>query len=578
MFHKPIDNQWLPSLLYEENQDKQNFINDLLKDIIHNKSMRSLYLPLLPEEIVLNKVPYAIQFYLIDDLIHESLTNEKIAFIVTLKDVSEAIALKTTLDEERNQLEMLVEVYRNSNAIKAAIKDYHHFSEQIADLLTQKIPDQTKLKIIFRQVHTFKGMFSQMKFVESVKHLHAIEDKLNDIEKTGLYQGLKHIDFNHVLNDDLEFFKDKLGLDISSLQEEIVVKKSKLIELEAHLKTYGNHHEIKGLLEELQSIRAKSFKSLLDQYDHYIQDLSEKLNKPMDTFVVLGDDILVDHEIYRDFSNSLIHVIRNMMDHGIESQEERQASQKPLSGHIKAIVNLRDDMIELTLENDGQAIDLESIKQSAIQKGYDIKSYSDQAILQLIFEPDISTKDSVTKLSGRGVGLASVKYELERLGGRVDITSSDQKTTFTFKLPLYKGILSKEQLEKTFGRSVALYLDRYESKFSVSDQLCTLNDQWCGVKLPFTGLYQGDLLIYFEKENLIEFVKKHGFNEGDWQDYSKEVLKEVANTMIGNGLALLPGAGNLVELGLPEKIDISPETLKGYMIELEYMRIMIKLL
>lgn len=91
-------------------------------------------------------------------------------------------------------------------------------------------------------------------------------------------------------------------------------------------------------------------------------------------------------------------------------------------------------------------------------------------------------------------------------------------------------------------------------------------------------MYQGDLLIYFEKENLIEFVKKHGFNEGDWQDYSKEVLKEVANTMIGNGLALLPGAGNLVELGLPEKVDISPETLKGYMIELEYMRIMIKLL
>ncbi|MBN2795374.1 MAG: response regulator [Clostridia bacterium] len=579
MFKQAIENKYLPELLYPYDVENQNFLKDLMSDILEGEIPRELLLPLLPEQIHINQKIYALGFYFIDHTPEKLLMISDKMFIVTLFDISESMHLKEVMEEEHQQFDMILEVYRSGNAIKAALKDYHHFSQQIPELLSQNIPDETKIRIIFRQVHTFKGMFSQLKMKQTVDALHALESKILEIEKSGIIKSISQLSFNQAIDKDLEILERKLGLDFVDLNEAVVIDKEKLIHLESQLMPFCHEPHIKSLLEEIQSFRFKSFKNLLEPFDNYIQDLSEKLNKPMDPFVIEGEDFEIDQEIYRDFTNSLVHVVRNMMDHGIEAQEERSLKEKPLSGKIQGSVRIIDEHIQLILKNDGCPIDPEVIKEKAHKKGLKTEPCSKEEVLQLIFEADISTSDEITSLSGRGIGLAAVKHELLRLGGRVKISSDPNETQYEFMIPLYKGLLSHEAIENVFIRGVSLYLERYGSTLEVNKTCNTFDALWMGVEIPFDGLYSGVIHSFVQEASLTYLAEKHGFHKDDLKTMKNEVFKEIMNTLIGNGLGMLPGNTNMVEIGIPKVLEGIPETsCNWYTISNEKVTLIIRLL
>ena len=144
---------------------------------------------------------------------------------------------------------------------------------------------------------------------------------------------------------------------------------------------------------------------------------------------------------YMGFINSSVHLIRNMIDHGIESVEKRLERKKPKKGNIKIHFSIEKKGIKIVFSDDGQGVNSEVIKKKVLEKGMkteeELSTLKGEDYFDFLFLPGFSTKDQASDISGRGVGLEAVKFEVEKLKGTISLSSKDKKgTTFTVELPL----------------------------------------------------------------------------------------------------------------------------------------------
>jgi two-component system chemotaxis sensor kinase CheA len=142
----------------------------------------------------------------------------------------------------------------------------------------------------------------------------------------------------------------------------------------------------------------------------------------------------------------LLHLIRNAVDHGIEKPEARRAAGKPSVGRLRLEARHAESFILISLEDDGNGIDIEAVKRKAVERGVVTQEHAermlDQEAVQLIFAPGLSTVQNVSDVSGRGVGMDVVKANVERINGSVEVhTQQGQGTTFTIRLPLTLAIV-----------------------------------------------------------------------------------------------------------------------------------------
>jgi two-component system chemotaxis sensor kinase CheA len=174
-----------------------------------------------------------------------------------------------------------------------------------------------------------------------------------------------------------------------------------------------------------------------------VRDLSKSLNKKIN-LVIEGEDTELDKSVIEDLLDPIMHSVRNSVDHGIESAEERKAAGKPEEGNVLLKASNEGNMIIIEIGDDGKGIDVEGVKAKAIEKGVinPNKVLSDVEAYNLIFEPGFSTAKQVTSISGRGVGLDVVRRSIEKLNGTVTVTSAKGKgTKFIIKLPLTLAII-----------------------------------------------------------------------------------------------------------------------------------------
>ncbi|MBU2559748.1 chemotaxis protein CheW, partial [archaeon] len=157
-------------------------------------------------------------------------------------------------------------------------------------------------------------------------------------------------------------------------------------------------------------------------------------------------DIEVDRTILEKIAEPMLHLIRNSIDHGIETPEERKKQGKSKSGLLKIKATRERDHVALTVEDDGKGIDVQKVKNSAIKKGVieakEAESMPDSEILNLTFRPGFSLAEKVSKVSGRGVGMDVVKSEIEAIGGSVNLKSElGRGIKVLLKLPLTLAII-----------------------------------------------------------------------------------------------------------------------------------------
>ena len=212
---------------------------------------------------------------------------------------------------------------------------------------------------------------------------------------------------------------------------------------------------IRELQELSMSMRMVPIGGVFQKMTRLVRDLSHKAGKEIN-FLTAGDETELDRSIVDKISDPLVHMIRNSVDHGIESSEDRVKAGKNPIGRINLRAFHQAGNIVIEIEDDGKGLDKERILKKAVDMGVVSadEKLSDEEIFRLIFHAGLSTAQKVTSISGRGVGMDVVRKNIELLRGRVDISSSLGKgTTFTIRLPLTLAIID--------GQIVSIGGERY---------------------------------------------------------------------------------------------------------------------
>jgi two-component system chemotaxis sensor kinase CheA len=246
-----------------------------------------------------------------------------------------------------------------------------------------------------------------------------------------------------VRTDLLDFFVDSVG--------ELITLRSYLEDLSERIDSPALNEGVQRLTkvvrrlhDRVMEVRMVSASMLTQRLPRVGRDIARSRGKSIQ-FVIEGEDVELDRALVEALDTPVLHLLRNAVDHGIESPEERLAAGKPAEGQIRLTIARRQDRVSLTLSDDGRGIDPEKVLAKARKVGLippDKKLDQAKEITELLFKPGFSTGEGVTDISGRGVGLDAVKATLTSLGGRVSVQSEPgQGTAFELDLPLTLAIL-----------------------------------------------------------------------------------------------------------------------------------------
>jgi two-component system, chemotaxis family, sensor kinase CheA len=211
----------------------------------------------------------------------------------------------------------------------------------------------------------------------------------------------------------------------------------------------GQHHELTKkithagkIVRELQdlsmSMRMVPLKTTFQKLTRLVRDVTAKLGKDVE-FVTDGEDTEIDRTMADVIGDPLVHMVRNALDHGVESPDDREKAGKPRQGRVKLSAYHAGGSVIVELQDDGRGLNREKILKKALEKGLidSERGMSDSDVFQLIFAPGFSTADQITDVSGRGVGMDVVRRNIESVRGRIEIVSTPgQGTTFYVRLPL----------------------------------------------------------------------------------------------------------------------------------------------
>jgi two-component system chemotaxis sensor kinase CheA len=208
--------------------------------------------------------------------------------------------------------------------------------------------------------------------------------------------------------------------------------------------TAQNLGRITGELQEgVMRIRMVPISQIFSRFPRLVRDLSKTLNKKVN-LVIEGEETELDKSVIEDLLDPLMHSVRNALDHGVESPEERRAAGKPEEGTVLLKASNEGNMIIIEIADDGKGIDVEAVRTKAVERGliHPSKVLTEVEAFNLIFDAGFSTAKKVTNISGRGVGLDVVKRQVEKLNGSVTVTSVRGKgSRFIIKLPLTLAII-----------------------------------------------------------------------------------------------------------------------------------------
>jgi two-component system, chemotaxis family, sensor kinase CheA len=219
------------------------------------------------------------------------------------------------------------------------------------------------------------------------------------------------------------------------------------IEMIKDQKLQKDSAQLRRITSELQrismSMRMVPIKSTFQKMIRLVRDLSKKSGKEVH-LEMRGEETEIDRNMVEEIYEPLVHMIRNALDHGIEMPEERVQLGKDHRGTVILSAQQKGGNIVIEIQDDGRGLDAAKIKAKAVKVGLIAASdnLEDGALYELIFQPGFSTKEIVTEVSGRGVGMDVVKKSIDRLRGKIDITSMPGKgSAFQFKLPLTMAII-----------------------------------------------------------------------------------------------------------------------------------------
>lgn len=200
-----------------------------------------------------------------------------------------------------------------------------------------------------------------------------------------------------------------------------------------------------NLQNTVMDMRLIPLKKVVDKFPRLVRDIARDQEKEVD-FSIRGEDIELDRTILTEIRDPLMHILRNAVDHGIESPAEREAAGKPRMGSVDLTATRERDHVTIEVSDDGGGLDVDSLRAKAIEKGVktpgELDAMTDSEVYDLVFHPGFSTNEEITDISGRGVGMDVVNSTVTQLDGTVSVDSDPgEGTTVSLRLPVTVAIV-----------------------------------------------------------------------------------------------------------------------------------------
>lgn len=550
-----LQGQKITEILFDD-VDQREFIESLIKKILEgNDHQRDLFMPLLPDEVMINGSIQEVEY----KVVRNELFKEQMMVILT--DISEKRALEDLMAQERDVLQMIVKVLTNRDGFVDLVNSFKDFLAIPFDTYQEEDFEE-----VLRTIHTNKGSFSQYYMNNITWMLNEIENELYGEDSAKKMLKMNEENIMLALKSDLDIIEQYVGEGFLEQEDIYTVKEEKIIEIEQRIKDILPATEFNKVMPIIKSIRYKSVKEGLRSYPDYVTKLSERMSKSVKPFEITGEEVFVDFELYQPLFKSLVHVFRNAVDHGIEEADDRIVKDKQEMAQISCIIQRLDmNDFQIVIKDDGAGIDISKVLETSVLKGVisseEALDLTPKDVMDLIFLQGVTTKESANAISGRGVGLAAVRDQVERLGGQIELKSEAGKgSEFIITLPIIQGadIMVVEPL--SFMDRVEASASQYFTSLGLtigeglieSLNLITLHSVSAIINIK--GSIDGLLVFSVNKATAVELVNAFIIEEVDESEvlaYMEDVIGEVTNTILGNVLGVLEEDGIYLTIGVP---------------------------
>ena len=294
-----------------------------------------------------------------------------------------------------------------------------HVNAQKLDTLVNQLGE-----LIITKIKTEKNLDK----IDAIKNIN--ENCQKDLLKTSNY--LRYYNRKYLQSGNSEQYTSAFVKQVFALLSDITQNVSRTIYDLNSLYRSSKEDDMKMrlIIDEMESmvknIRVLPVSTVFNSFSRMVRDIASEKNKDID-FEIEGKDTCADKKIIEEIKTPLIHILRNAIDHGIESREERLMAGKSPVGKILLSAKQDDNTVIIEVMDDGHGFNIEKIKDRAVSRGFltqeDIDSMTDEAIMNIIFWPGFTTGDSITSISGRGIGLDVVKTKISQLNGKVKVLS-----------------------------------------------------------------------------------------------------------------------------------------------------------
>ena len=373
------------------------------------------------------------------------------------EDLEEEIAAESSSDKKKEKTAIPdSETERSQNDdIKEEKKTIEQTVNKGKEDKTKKIKlnESTILKVESKRIDSLlnlvsetvinKATFNQIssKLLGILDELHQNYNQINE-NYNNIFDNMK----GYLKNDiNIKEAKNEIFTDYENSRKELQTVENDLkTTITKLVNTSQNFGRITNELHEsVLQIRMVPISQIFSRFPRLVRDVSKKLGKKIN-LVIEGEDTELDKSVIEQLLDPLIHCVRNSMDHGVEMPDERKSAGKNEEGTVILKAKNEGNMILIEISDDGKGIDIETVKQKAVEKEiiHPGKNLTDIEGFNLIFEPGFSTAAEVTDISGRGVGLDVVRRQIEKLNGSVTVWSQKGSgSVFTIKLPLTLAII-----------------------------------------------------------------------------------------------------------------------------------------
>ncbi len=444
LFGKEIAGIKISELLFEQDEllliSFPEIVHELFDAVELNK--QEMIRQLLPNELNHRGIPLQLEYKLM-----KNPSGQVVRMMMMLTDVTEQRSLQAKIDHEQSILKMIVKAVTHRGEVHSVINAYREFVQQgIEQWIPQKGDGVRELPVqLFRIIHTFKGSFAQLGFVFAPKRLHEIESELASLIQHGATEEkdwilwISSIAWMKCIGSDIERISHVLGHAYWVVSDAIEIQPSQLRSIEHELMNMFDITRDHPMIEKIRTLYYVALPSIIQSHEEVTIELAHRMNKSIDRFTLEGDYVLVDPDQFKSWSMSLVHVFRNIVDHAIDTFDDRMIRGKNGYGTIKVRTEILSDSIEVRIEDDGKGLPVALIRRKLVEKGIAaidvVERMSKEQVIEHIFLPSFSTKDTVNEISGRGIGLCAVRSLTEEMGGTVHAESEQGKFTrliFTF--------------------------------------------------------------------------------------------------------------------------------------------------